>query len=93
MHCSDNVNTHVFLTKGEHDQLLDENDGFMLETDDMLSSEMEEFKKGYHNAIMQFQNQYNLRSKKTSADPRMGCQCGTYVTRRGCKESNMAMAM
>jgi hypothetical protein len=56
----------MFLTKGEHDQFMDVNDGIMLETEDTLSSEMKEFKKGYHNAIMQFQKKYNLRSRKTS---------------------------
>jgi hypothetical protein len=69
MHCCDDMNTYVFLTKGEQDQFMDENDGFMLETDETLSSEMEEFRKGYRNAIMQFQNKYNLRSRTTHAEP------------------------
>jgi hypothetical protein len=34
----------------------------------MLSSETKEFRKGYHNAIMQLQKQYNLRSKKAPAN-------------------------
>jgi hypothetical protein len=45
----------VFITKGEHDQFMDANDKFMQENDDMLSSEKEEFGKGYHNAIMKLQ--------------------------------------
>jgi hypothetical protein len=64
MHCCDDTNTYVFLTKGEHDQFMDVNDGFMLENDDTLSSETKEFRKGYHNAIMQFQKKYNLRVKR-----------------------------
>jgi hypothetical protein len=48
---------------------MDVNDGFMFETDDMLYLETEEFRKGYHNAIMQFQNKYNLRSRKTPVEP------------------------
>jgi hypothetical protein len=52
MHCCDDTNTYVFLAKGEHDQFMDLNDGFMLENDDTLSSEMKEFRKRYHNAIM-----------------------------------------
>jgi hypothetical protein len=69
MHCCDDTDTHMFLTKGEHDQFMDANDGIMLETDDTLSSETKEFRKGYHNAIMQFQKKYNLRSRKASAEP------------------------
>jgi hypothetical protein len=38
---------------------MSENDDIMLETDDTLSWEIEEFRKGYHNAIMQFQKEYN----------------------------------
>ena len=30
---------------------------------------MEEFRKGYQNAIMQFQNKYNLKSKEASTEP------------------------
>jgi hypothetical protein len=69
MHCCDDKDTRVFLTKGEHDQYMRENDDIMLETDDTLSWEMEEFRKGYHNAIMQFQKKYNLRSRKASTEP------------------------
>jgi hypothetical protein len=36
----------------------------MQENDDMLSSKIEYFRKGYHNAIMNLQKQYNLISKK-----------------------------
>jgi hypothetical protein len=52
MHCCDNTNTYMLLTKGEHDQFMDANDGFMLENDDTLSLETKEFRKGYHNIIM-----------------------------------------
>jgi hypothetical protein len=62
------MNTHMFLMKGEHDQYMGPNDDIMLENDDTLSWETKEFKKGYHNTIMQFQNKYNLRSIKASAD-------------------------
>jgi hypothetical protein len=34
---------------------MDANDKFMHENDDMLSMETKEYKKGYQNAIMQFQ--------------------------------------
>ena len=55
---------------------MSENNDFVLETDDTLFSkvddalplEMKEFRKGYHNSIMQFQKQYNLRSKRVSAE-------------------------
>jgi hypothetical protein len=39
------------------------------ETDDALSWETKEFRKGYQNAIMQFQKKYNLRSKGASTEP------------------------
>jgi hypothetical protein len=69
MHCCDDKNMCVFLMKGEHDQYMSENDDIMLEMDDTLSWETKEFRKGYHNAIMQFQKQYNLRSKKAPTEP------------------------
>jgi hypothetical protein len=69
MHCCDDKDTCVFLTKGEHDQYMSENFDIMMETDDTLSSETEEFRKGYHNAIMQFQKKYNLRNRKASIEP------------------------
>jgi hypothetical protein len=68
MHCCDDTETNVFLTKEEHDQFMDANDKFMQDNDDMLSLETKEFRKGYHNAIMQLQKQYNLRSKKVPAN-------------------------
>jgi hypothetical protein len=63
MHCCDDKNPRVFLTKSEHDRYMRRNedfaletdDGMILETDDAPSWEMEEFRKGYQNAIMQFQ--------------------------------------
>jgi len=64
MHCCDDKNTRVFLTKGEHDQYMSENDNIMLETDDTLSWEMEEFKKGYRNAIIQFQKKKKPQEHK-----------------------------
>jgi hypothetical protein len=77
MHCCDDKNPCVFLTKREHDQYMSRNDNFMLEiddawigeTNDVLSWEMEEFKKGYQNAIMQFQKKYNLGRKEASIEP------------------------
>jgi hypothetical protein len=69
MHCYEDTDTHVFLTKGEHDQYMGRNDDIMLETDDTLSWETKEFRKGYHNSIMQFQKKYNLRRRKASAEP------------------------
>jgi ribonuclease HI len=72
IHCCDDVETYVFLTKEEHDKFMDENDKFMQENDDMLSMETKEYKKGYQNAIMQFQKQYNLRNKKVLANPQKG---------------------
>ena len=52
MHCYDDKEMSVFLMKGDDDQYMRENDDIMMEMDDTLSLEMEEFKKGYHNAIM-----------------------------------------
>jgi hypothetical protein len=69
MHYCDDTNMHVFLIKGEHDQFMDVNDGIMLDTDDTFSSETEEFRKGYHNAIIQFQKKCNMRSKNTFVKP------------------------
>jgi len=68
MHCCDNKNLCVFFTKSEHDRYMRKNDEFMLEMDnyiileidDALSWEKQEFRKGYMNTIMQFQNKYNL---------------------------------
>ena len=39
MHCCDDTETNMFLTKGEHDQFMDANNEFMQENDDMLSQE------------------------------------------------------
>jgi hypothetical protein len=69
-HYCDNKNPRLFLTKGEHDQYMRKNDDMMLETDDTLSQETKEFRKGYHNAIMQFQKKYNLRIKEVPTEPR-----------------------
>jgi hypothetical protein len=69
MHCCDNKDMHVFLTKGEHDQYMIKNDDIMMEMDDMLSWETNKFKKGYNDVIMQFQKKYNLRRKKESMEP------------------------
>jgi hypothetical protein len=71
MNCCDDKDTHMFLKKGENDQYMSENDNIMLEMDDTLSWEIEEFRKGYHNAIMKFQKQYNLRRKKASMKPQL----------------------
>jgi hypothetical protein len=62
MHCYDDKKSRMFLKKREHDRCMSINDIFMLytndawikETDDVLSWETEEFKKGYQNAIMKF---------------------------------------
>jgi hypothetical protein len=78
MHCCDDKNPRVFLTKSEHDRYMSQNedfaletdDGMILETDDAPSWEMEEFKKGYQNAIMQFQKKYNLWSKDVPVEPK-----------------------
>jgi hypothetical protein len=72
MHCCDDTKTNVFLTKEEHDQFMNANDKFMQDNDDMLSMETKDFKKGYQNAIMQLQKQYNLRSKKVPTNPPKG---------------------
>jgi hypothetical protein len=37
--------------------------------DDVSSWEIEEFKKGYQNVIMQFQKKYNLQSKDVPLEP------------------------
>jgi hypothetical protein len=50
------------------DFVLETDDDMILETDDALSWETEEFRKGYHNAIMQFQKKYNLWSKDTPVE-------------------------
>jgi hypothetical protein len=55
--------------KGEHDQYMSKNDDIMLETGDTLSWETKEFRKGYHNSIMQLQKQCNLRRRKASTKP------------------------
>jgi hypothetical protein len=46
--------------------MLETDDAWIGETDDVLSWETKEFRKGYQNAIMQFQKIYNLRSKEAS---------------------------
>jgi hypothetical protein len=48
---------------------MDADDGVMMEIDDKLSSETEEFRKGYHNSIIQCQKKYNLRRRKESTEP------------------------
>jgi hypothetical protein len=52
------------------DFTLETDDGMILETDDAPSWETEEFKKGYQNAIMQFQKKYNLWSKDVPVKPK-----------------------
>jgi len=49
--------------------MLEIDDACIGETDETLSWETEEFKKGYQNAIMQFKKRYNLRSKESSTKP------------------------
>jgi hypothetical protein len=88
----------VFLTKGEHDQFMDVHDEFMQENDDMLSSEKKEFRKGYHNAIMQLQKQYNLRSKKVpanipKANPIRGLQTNTPSSSQPKKDNSIRDVM
>jgi len=55
IHCFDDTETNVFLTKEDHDQFMDANDKFMQENDDFMSMESHEYRKGYQNSIMQFQ--------------------------------------
>jgi hypothetical protein len=78
MHCCDDKNPCVFLTKSEHDRYmsqnedfaLETNDGMILKTDDAPLWKTGEFKKGYQNAIMQFQKKYNLWSKDAPIESR-----------------------
>jgi hypothetical protein len=56
------------MIKNDH-FMLETDDAWMGENDDKMSWEMKEFKKGYQNAIMQFQKKYNLRSKEASIEP------------------------
>jgi hypothetical protein len=78
MHCFDEKNPPVFLTKSVHDRYMSQNEEFALETndgmilkiDDAPSWEMDEFKKGYQNAIMNSQKKYNLWSKDAPAEPK-----------------------
>jgi hypothetical protein len=55
---------------------MNQNGDFMLETDDALFGETndaffwetEEFRKGYQNAIMQFQKKYTIRNKEVHTE-------------------------
>jgi hypothetical protein len=60
MHFCDGDKIEVFFTKEEHDQFMDDNEILMQENDETLSVEREHYQIGLHNAIMQFQRQYNL---------------------------------
>jgi hypothetical protein len=51
------------------DFMLETNDAWIGETDDVLSWETKEFRKGYQNAIMQFQKKYNCGRKEASTEP------------------------
>jgi len=51
--------------------MLETNDAWIWETNDTLSWETEEFRKGYQNAIIQFQKRYNLRRKEASTEPQL----------------------
>jgi hypothetical protein len=83
----------VFLTKEDHHQFMDENDKFMKDNDDILSLETKEFKKGYQNAIMQLQKQYNLKRKKVSANPTRELQINTPSSRQPKKDNSKKDAM
>jgi hypothetical protein len=72
MHCCDGDEIEVFLTKEEHDQFMDANEIFMQEEEERLSVEREDYQTGMHNAIMQFQKQYNLRNQKVPTNPPKG---------------------
>jgi hypothetical protein len=77
MHFCDKKNPCVFLTKSEHDQYMSKKNGFLLDTDndmilemdDVSSWDIEEFRKGYQNTIMQFQKKYNLWINDTPIEP------------------------
>ena len=98
MHCYDDTKTNVFLTKEEHDQFMDANDKFIQDNDDMLSLEIEQFKKGYENSIMKLQKQYNLRSKKVPVNlpkenPTRELQINTPSSSQGKKSNSSKDAM
>jgi hypothetical protein len=71
MHCYDDQNPCMFLTKSEHDQYISRNkdfvpyvdDDMIIEIDDVSSWEMKYFSLGYQNAIMKLQKKYNLWRK------------------------------
>jgi len=68
MNFCDEKDTHVFLKKGKCDQYMSGNDDIMLKTNDTLSWEIEELRKGYRNAIMKFQKKYNLGRRNMSKE-------------------------
>ena len=55
IHCLDKDEPKFYIKKEDHDQ-------FYAETFDMCKNDQNDYKKGYQNAIMEFQRQYDLRN-------------------------------
>jgi hypothetical protein len=48
---------------------MDENDIFMQDEEEILSVEREYYQEGFHDDIMKFQRQYNLKNQRVPENP------------------------
>ena len=67
IHHFGNNESKYFLTKDEHDRFILE--GKEENNENVVKEESKEYQKAYLNAMMNFQNQHNLRSKNVVIDP------------------------
>ena len=56
MHCLDKDEPQFYIKKEDHNH-------FFTETSDMCKKYQDDYQRGYQNAIMEFQKQYNLRNR------------------------------
>lgn len=63
INCFDKNEPKFYLTKEEHDNSYQELN------DDSLTAENMDYQRGYQNAILEFQKQYNLRNRNVIANP------------------------
>jgi hypothetical protein len=52
------------LTKNEHDNFVSQDND-----EDLVEEEFKDYQRAYLNAMMDFQKQYNLRSRNVAVDP------------------------
>ena len=60
--CFDQSEVKFYLTKEEHSK------SYQRSNDDFLNTKNDDYKRGYQNAILEFQKQYNLKNRNVVAN-------------------------